>query len=291
MLPSVDLLAARIRLSSRNSPVQDHAASNLLHLLECHRPRGVFLTFGSASPNQDRFNYFLDQLAKMGYRFQYRKIDVAQAIGIPVKESILYLVATAEYTSDVIPDIFFPKAEPASIYSFLRYDKPVDPWYYQIKFGRTPIEGHGRSLLCWKNNCYMDADIVQWNPSHIPLINDGKQLRKLTHREIARMKGFPEDYRIEPAQRSWLYKQLMQSENIYIIRQIAESVRCALPDSPGEANSNLRVPILKNCLAGIWRNCPQSSRTVLFMLNAPSPLLILVWTFSSAGTTPFLLLK
>ena len=32
MLPSVDLLAARIRLSSRNSPVQAHAASNLLHL-------------------------------------------------------------------------------------------------------------------------------------------------------------------------------------------------------------------------------------------------------------------
>ena len=232
MLPNIDLLAARIRLSSRNSPVQDHAASNLLHLLECHRPRGVFLTFGSASPNQDRFNYFLDQLVKMGYRFQYRKIDVAQAIGIPVKESILYLVATAEYTSDVIPDIFFPKAEPTPIYSFLRYDEPVDPWYYQINFDRTPIEGHGRSLLCWKNNCYMDADLVQWNPSHIPLINDGKQLRKLTHREIARMKGFPEDYRIEPAQRSWLYKQLMQSENIYIIRQIAESVRCALPDSP-----------------------------------------------------------
>ena len=59
MLPTIDLLAARIRLSSRNSPVQDHAASNLLHLLERHRPRGVFLTFGSASPNHDRFNYFL----------------------------------------------------------------------------------------------------------------------------------------------------------------------------------------------------------------------------------------
>ena len=161
MLPNIDLLAARIRLSSRNSPVQDHAASNLLHLLERHRPRGVFLTFGSASPNQDRFNYFLDQLVKMGYRFQYRKIDVAQAIGIPVKESILYLVATAEYTSDVIPDIFFPKAEPASIYSFLRYDEPVDPWYYQINFDRTPIEGRGRPLLCWRNDCYIDADLVQ----------------------------------------------------------------------------------------------------------------------------------
>lgn len=232
MLPNVDLWAARIKLPSRNSPVQDQAASNLLHLLEYHRPRCLFLIFDSASPNRDRFNCFLDQLAKIGYRFQYRKVDVSQAIGIPVKESILYLVATTEYASDAIPDTFFPKSEPTPIHAFLRYDDPVDPWYYQIKFDRTPIEGHGRPLLCWKNNCYIDADIVQWNPSHVPLINDGKHLRKLTHREIARLKGFPEDFRIEASQRGWLYKQLIQSDNIYMIRQIAESIRSALPDSP-----------------------------------------------------------
>lgn len=106
MLPNVDLLAARIKLSSRNSTVQDQAASNLLHLLEYHKPRCLFLIFDSASPNRDRFNCFLDQLAKVGYRFQYRKVDVSQAIGIPVKESILYVVATAEYASDAIPDTF-----------------------------------------------------------------------------------------------------------------------------------------------------------------------------------------
>ena len=232
MLPNVDLLAARIKLSSRNSTVQDQAASNLLHLLEYHKPRCLFLIFDSASPNRDRFNCFLDQLAKVGYRFQYRKVDVSQAIGIPVKESILYLVATAEYASDAIPDTFFPQSEPAPIHAFLRYDDPVDPWYYQIKFDRTPIEGQGRPLLCWRNDCYIDADIVQWNPSHVPLINDGKQLRKLTHREIARLKGFPEDFRIEASQRGWLYKQLMQSDSIHMIRQIAESIRSALPDSP-----------------------------------------------------------
>lgn len=42
MLPNVDLWAARIKLPSRSSPVQDQAASNLLHLLEYHRPRCLF---------------------------------------------------------------------------------------------------------------------------------------------------------------------------------------------------------------------------------------------------------
>lgn len=232
ILPNVDLLTARIKLSSRNSPVQDHAASNLLHLLECHRPQGLFLVFESVSPNHDRFSFFLDRLAKIGYRFQYQKVDVAQVTGLPVKESFFYLVATAEYASESIPDPFFHRSEPAPIYTFLGYDAPIDPWYYQIKFDRTPIEGRGCPLLCWKNDCYTDSDIVQWNASHIPLINDGKQLRKLTHREIARLKGFPEDYRIEASQRTWLYKQLIQSHNIYIVRQIAESIRYAFPANP-----------------------------------------------------------
>ena len=232
MMPNVDLLTARIKLSSRNSPAQDHAASNLIHLLEYHRPRGLFLVFDSVSPNHNRFSFFLDRLVKIGYCFQYRKVDVAQVTGLPVKESIFYLVATAEYASESIPDPFFHGSEPAPIYTFLGYDAPVDPWYYQIKFDRTSIEGRGCPLLCWKNDCYNDSDIVQWNASHIPLINDGKQLRKLTHQEIARLKRFPEEYRIESSQRTWLYKQLMQSQNIQVICQIAESIRHALPNNP-----------------------------------------------------------
>ena len=73
MLPSVDLLAARIRLSSRNSPVQDHAASNLLHLLERHRPRGVFLTFWLCFPQSGPFQLFSRPAGENGIPFSISK--------------------------------------------------------------------------------------------------------------------------------------------------------------------------------------------------------------------------
>ena len=73
MLPNIDLLAARIRLSSRNSPVQDHAASNLLHLLECRKPRGVFLTFWLCFPQSGPFQLFSRPAGENGIPFSISK--------------------------------------------------------------------------------------------------------------------------------------------------------------------------------------------------------------------------
>ncbi len=56
-----------------------------------------------------------------------------------------------------------------------------------------------------------------------PLVRVDGQIRKLTHREIARLKGFPENFEIEPSNKSWLFKALAYSPNVQEVRLVAEN--------------------------------------------------------------------
>lgn len=63
---------------------------------------------------------------------------------------------------------------------------------------------------------------------NVPLIEDDRDIRKLTPRECFRLQGFPEDFKLPNISRSQLYKQAGNSVTVPVIKRIAENIRSAL---------------------------------------------------------------
>jgi DNA (cytosine-5)-methyltransferase 1 len=64
---------------------------------------------------------------------------------------------------------------------------------------------------------------------NVPLIKDGKGIRKLTPRECARIQGFPESYKLpKNVPDTKLYKQFGNSVTVTVIERVAEQIRKGL---------------------------------------------------------------
>ena len=66
----------------------------------------------------------------------------------------------------------------------------------------------------------------------IPLIRDSQGIRKITHREAARLKGFPDSFILAETDRQWLYRKIIYSGNLSVIRQAAGALAYILADNP-----------------------------------------------------------
>ena len=58
----------------------------------------------------------------------------------------------------------------------------------------------------------------------IPLVRNEKVIRKITHRELARLKNLPDDYQLDTRNKAWMYRQLMYAPNTKIMEQIASEI-------------------------------------------------------------------
>ncbi|UTX51133.1 transcriptional repressor LexA [Candidatus Saccharibacteria bacterium TM7i] len=59
---------------------------------------------------------------------------------------------------------------------------------------------------------------------NVPIIYDGKGIRKLTPRECFRIQGFPDDYKLPDIADSALYKQAGNSVSVPVLKRIAEEI-------------------------------------------------------------------
>ena len=242
--PEVDVLAARIyqgATKARNLREQPYEPlRSLLRIMEYRRPRAFLLMVNYVYFRNEEFQYNLNIFEQLGYQITHQKVDVSQTIGYPVKESAVYIAGLRHDVpgvSSLLPESEIPSIP---IEAFLEESSVIDPWYFKINWERTPIFGNANDLLCWKKRAYMDAQKVNWDYMHVPLINDHGNLRRLTHREIARLKGFPDDYRVDDSNKQWLYKKLMYAGNVVAIKQIAGMISYALTSNPWRSQQQER---------------------------------------------------
>lgn len=242
--PEVDVLAARVyQSSSRNRNLREQSCEpirSLLRIMEYRKPRAFLLMVNHAYFRNKEFQYHLDIFEQLGYQITHQKVDVSQTIGYPVKESAVYIAGLRYDVSGV--SSLLPESEIPSIpiEAFLENGSAIDPWYFKINWERTPIHGKANDLLYWKDRAYMDALKVNWDHMHVPLVNDHGNLRRLTHREIARLKGFPDDYSIVDSNKQWLYKKLMYAGNVVVIKQIAGMISYTLSSNPWRSQQQER---------------------------------------------------
>lgn len=235
-VPTADLLAAHLHLprysaktSEKNSKIEALAENFRVIINHCN-PKALLLFPNAAFLKSENLQALMRIICGDRYYFVWKVLDVSQITGLPVKESMICMVGLDQ---TIGRSFEFPERN----YSFqdcLRLSKqPVDPWYYQITLNDVSKPEEGTSpFLCWKKDRYQDAEQIQWNFMKIPLVRDNGKIRKITHREIADLKGLPADFILPNTDRQWLYQKLIYSSNMLVVKQIGGAINYILNDNP-----------------------------------------------------------
>lgn len=133
--------------------------------------------------------------------------------------------------NDIMPD-------PAETVQILPDDwmetEEVDPWYYSVKNKEIDTtDSEEKELLGWnkKKKIYQKCVNVYLDTRKYPLIRTCGRYRRITHREIARMKGFPEKFPFVTKNKAEMYKALAYAPNAKVTEIIAKNISGKLQGS------------------------------------------------------------
>lgn len=224
----VDFIAGKIRFpvfamaANRKTGKAEDDIQKIVGLLSIKRPRVFLFQFNRISPQNQLFRYFLHQIRDIGYQLRYDIIDVRLFTGFPVNEKKCFIYGTLEAGNNALK--FLPVSNMVN-YSFddfyeVQFVDREHCYSVNPKYLPNIEKEHDNAILCWSNDHYKEEQYIILNPKMIPLVARGDQIRKITHREVARLKGIPDEYGIDVRNKTWLYQKLMHCANVQLIRQL-----------------------------------------------------------------------
>jgi len=228
----VDFVAGKIGFrvsvaSKQREPINENgAALQAVRLLEEVRPKCFLFQCNKINASNTAGRWLFDNIIQLGYTIKYQCIDTRLITGLPVNEKSYFLFGSLDNNSI---NLEYLKSIDTLNYSldFLCEKKIVeDEWYYDVKLRNLQnIERYNdNAVLCWNRNHYKEVEFVSWNPWMIPLVVQGDSVRKITHREIARLKGIPDEYYLQVQDKMRLYQRLMYAPNVQLVQQIVSAI-------------------------------------------------------------------
>lgn len=227
---------------------------DIAKILEYHRPRVVFLENVKRFKSHDSgrtFETINNILEQLGYEV-YSKVLNAKDFGVPQNRERIYIIGFLGKTNFSFP-------EPSGIKTRLGniLEKKVDPKYTisdklwaghqrRKKEHREKGNGFGYSMFN-ENSEYTSTISARYykDGSEILIEQKGKNPRKLTPREAARLQGFPDSFKI-PVSDAQAYKQFGNSVAVPVITALAKEVLKSLNQLEEKSSSELgRIDIEK----------------------------------------------
>lgn len=237
-------------------------------IINYHRPRVVFLENVKrfkTHENGQTFRIVENVLKEMGYTV-HAKVLNAKDFGVPQNRERIYIVGFLDKV-----DFSFP--EPSDIKTRLgdilekkphpRYTISDKLWAGHQRRKQEHLEkgnGFGYSLFT-HDSVYTSTISARYykDGSEILIKQKGKNPRKITPREAARLQGFPESFQI-PVSDAAAYKQFGNSVAVPVIQAIAEQIVRAV-------NFDARQKISKPRRINIERIREESVRSALASLT------------------------
>ena len=226
-IPDMDILACDFRrglsFTSAGMGKTHHFRNAVKAVIEFKQPKKVFFLVPCGYARLKPFKALLDYLKAEGYNYSYRIINTEGSTGLPIKEDCVYLIGTRDSSECELKFPDFEEQSICSINEILESDE-VDGYYYKVNSEQIDKKIRKNTFLCWEKNQYVEADLADTNLRKIPLICNNGVIRKITHREFARLKAIPDSFNLDISNKAWMYRQLVYSPNVEIVTQIAKKL-------------------------------------------------------------------
>lgn len=179
------------------------------------------------------------QLQEYGYHITHKNIQSSEVTAFPLREEFAYIVSKRVNASDMIMPVQVHKSS-ILLDGWVEMN-PQDSWYYRIDFAKEKIDAShaGDSVLCWEKGGYRESGHVRLNLIKMPLIRIHGVYHKITHNEIARLKGFPEDFPRSVSNKSRMYRSLVYAPNIKVTEQVVRNL-CVEPYINSEGDVQMK---------------------------------------------------
>lgn len=222
---------------------------NIAEIIKYHKPKAVFLENVKGLVGHDKGRTFatikrvLEE--ELGYNVFY-KIHTAKDFGVPQNRQRIYIVALRD---DYNFEFAEPPKTPTRVGDIL--EKNVDDKYTisdklwegaqrRKKEHERKGNGFGHSVVN-EDSPYTNTISARYykDGSEIWIEQKGKNPRKLTPREAARLQGFPENFKI-PVSDAQAYKQFGNAVAVPAIRSVAHQLAPYLDVAPEKLQLNIK---------------------------------------------------
>lgn len=215
---------------------------DIARILDERKPKGFLLENVKNLKTHDGGNTFKvikQTLKELGYSIKYKVLNSMEYGNVPQNRERIFIVGFKD--SAICEKFEFPDPVPLTnnIEGILE-DVVEDKYYYNGK----PLYERLKNDVTEKNKVYQwRRQYVRENKKgvsptltanmgmgghNVPIIYDGKGIRKLTPRECARIQGFPDSFVLPKIADSALYKQIGNSVSVPVIERIAKEIHACL---------------------------------------------------------------
>ena len=211
---------------------------DVARIIEAKQPTGFLLENVKNLKNHDNgktFAVIQETLENLGYHIKAKVLNSMEYGNVPQNRERIYIVGFKDKRKTEAFE--FPK--PIELTTTIRdilEDNVPEKYYYNGKplYERLKDEVVDRDTVYQWRRQYVRANKSGVCPTltanmgtgghNVPIICDGKGIRKLTPRECFRIQGFPDDYELPMIADSALYKQAGNSVSVPVINRIAEQM-------------------------------------------------------------------
>ncbi len=225
----------------------DDARGNLffevMRLADHLQPKAIFLENVKNLESHDKGNTFkviVKTLQDSGYYVKSAVLNTCKYSELPQNRERIYIVAFKNINSYY--SFNFPGKTSKTINIEDILDVEVANKYYYNKskyYDQLKSEINKEYTIYQWRRVYLRENKSGVCPTltanmgtgghNVPLVKDGKDIRKLTPRECFRLQGFPENYVLpEYVSDTALYKQAGNSVSVPVIEQIAQNIKSSL---------------------------------------------------------------
>ncbi len=179
-------------------------------------------------------------LEKLGYKVTDKVMNSMEYGNLPQNRERIYIVGFLD--QGAFDNFTFPEKIPLTktIHDCLEDYEVEDRYYYNGKplyeklkadiTKRDTIYQWRRKYIRENKNgvCPTLTANMGMRAHNVPLILNGKGIRKLTPKECTNFQGFPKDYKLPNIADSHLYNQFGNSVSVQVIERIAKNMNLAL---------------------------------------------------------------
>ena len=211
---------------------------DVARIIETKQPTGFLLENVKNLKSHDKGNTFKvieDTLKDLGYHIKTKVLNSMEYGNVPQNRERIYIVGFKDSKKTEAFEFPEPIKLSKTIGSIL--EEIVDEKYY---YDNKPLYERLKNDINEKNEVYQwRRQYVRKNKKgvcptltanmgtgghNVPIIFDGKGIRKLTPRECFRIQGFPDNYKLPAIADSALYKQAGNSVSVPVLERIAMQI-------------------------------------------------------------------